>query len=145
MVFVLDVGQFADGNLPAANTGKVQRLQGSDAGAVGPAQLHADGNVLARIGSMQQTRSSAIQPNFQGAAHVRSRDTMQRSFVEIDLQVVLHLGIFDVPVDVHHPGRGLEDVLDLLGHLDLLLVVGTINFGDQRLAAREARAVPRQP
>ena len=58
---------------------------------------------------------------------------MQCCLVEIDLEVVLHLRIFDVPVDIHHTGRGLEDVLDLFGHLDLLLVVRAVNFGDKRL------------
>ena len=56
---------------------------------------------------------------------------MQRRLVEVHSYVVLHLRIFDIPVHVHYPGRGLKDLLNLLCQFDLLLVVRTVHFCNQ--------------
>ena len=88
------------------------------------------------FGTCSRPAVGAVQSDLHGAAYVGCGNPVQRSLVEIDLQVVLHLRIFDVPVHVHHAGRGLEDLLDLLRHLDLLLVVRAVHFGDQRFQHR---------
>src|SRR5579862_1993714 len=64
---------------------------------------------------------------------------MQRSLVEIDLEVVFRLRIFDVPVHVYNTWRLLENIFYLRSELDLASVVRTVDFCDKRLQHRRAR------
>ena len=56
---------------------------------------------------------------------------MRRGFVEIYLQIVLGLRVFDIPVNIHDSRRLLKDFLDLRSELGLALVVWPIYFRDE--------------
>ncbi len=135
---LLDVSHFRDRNLPAACSRHPHRSQRLDRRTSGPVELHANGNVLARLGIVQQACGRAVESNVHGLRHRCRRNPVQRGLVEVHLYVVLHLRVLDIPVHIHHAGRRLEDLLDLLRQFDLLLVIGTVHFGDQRLEHRWA-------
>ena len=121
---------------PPLAVGKPHRGQRLDRRTPRPVELHANRNVLARLRIVQQPRRRAVQSHLDRLRHRRRRHAVQRGLVQIDHHVVLGLRIFDVPVHIHHAGRRLEDLLDLLRQLHLLLVVGPIHFRHQRLQHR---------
>src|ERR1035441_10491230 len=77
---------------------------------------------------MQQPSRRAIQSDLHCAGYVRSGNPVQRSLVEVNFYVVLHLWVFDIPIHIHDPRRGLKDLFDLLCQLDLLLLVGLVGI-----------------
>src|SRR5579883_2110659 len=80
----------------------------------------------------------APQSDLQRTSYVGRRNPVQGRLRQVDLQIVLRLGILDVPVNIDDAGCLLKDLLDLCGQRDLALIVGTVDFGDQRLQYRRA-------
>ena len=58
---------------------------------------------------------------------------MECRFIKIDLQVVLGLRVFYVPVHIDNTWRLLKHLLDLSRQFDLALVSGPVDFGNERL------------
>ena len=133
MVFFCEIRQLADRDLAPLAEGRRNCSNEVMLERSARAELHANRDVLARIGNVQEAGSGAIQADLHGFADVGGGDAMQRGLVEVDLQVILRLRVFHIPVHVHHSRSGLKDVLDLFCERDLLLIVRTVNLCHQRL------------
>src|SRR5579872_74854 len=88
---------------------------------------------------MKQTGLSSVQGYLHSTGHVSRRNPMKSSLVQIDLNVVLGLGIFYVPVNIDNTWRVLEDLLDLACQRKAPTIVRAIDFGHQCLQHRRAR------
>ncbi len=64
---------------------------------------------------------------------------MQRGLLLVDLDPVLRLRIFHVPIHIDDVRCLLKDLLDLSGDINLASSIGTVDFGHQRLHNGRAR------
>ena len=96
-------------------------------------QLDDDRHVLALGGNMQEVHRAAL-----GGQGQRLHDGAGAHAVQCGLFLVHDvadrgLQLLDVPVDVHHAGRALEDAAHLPGQREAPGLVGPVDFRDQRL------------
>ena len=134
----LDVRDLAERDQAAAAAAQLQALQALEIGARGAREAHHDGHVFLLIGGVEQAGGIARARQAQRARHILVGDAVERGFLAVQTDGVLRLIVFHVPVDIDHAGGLLEDVANLPRDVDLAVLRGAVDLGDQGFEHRRA-------
>ena len=115
-----------------------KREQFLGAGPAGQRQLEDDVHVLLLARDVQQIHRLAADGHPQRLGNRLGADAVQRGLFLVDDEAHLRLVGFDIPVGVHHAGRVVENINDLLRQREPVLFGRPVNFGHERLQHRRA-------